>query len=384
MAIVNAESIYNFVHKQIRNLVPGKGRQRACIEALRRRLFPESLQDRRITMEEACSTGTAVKRPICEGGITRAYASFCAAGPTPDALHIPETAYPPLFAYTLEKGSCFRSFVLDGEDRFISDAAPAGLYEVNLYRNNADIRASRRTYIDADAVALNGTYTDNYYHWFADLVGRLLLCPNLQNMLVCTDLRYPYQRETLDLLGIEESRRIPISSYSLHQFKRLHVVSAPPFYSPDALQALGKFAEGIPAEPGGPKRLYISRGDVPGRRSVVNEHDLLPVLKDYGFTRMVFSNYSVAQQVALLRGAEQVVFPQGAAVINMAFCRPETRFLECWSPFFLDTTGPRMVSLLGSTHHTLIGEASGESAGQQSPYRIDPGVFRQALEALQA
>jgi hypothetical protein len=61
---IDSLAVYEFLHKTIRNVVPGKRRQRRCIEALRGALFPEILEDIRITAADAFREGTATRAVI--------------------------------------------------------------------------------------------------------------------------------------------------------------------------------------------------------------------------------------------------------------------------------------------------------------------------------
>ncbi|MDR2669422.1 MAG: hypothetical protein LBC14_05665, partial [Desulfovibrio sp.] len=58
---MDSVAVYEFLHKTIRNVVPGKPLQRRCIEALRAALFPEVLEDIRITAADALREGAATR-----------------------------------------------------------------------------------------------------------------------------------------------------------------------------------------------------------------------------------------------------------------------------------------------------------------------------------
>lgn len=378
------EKVYNFLHKQIRNVVPTKNLQRFLIESMRSRLFPELLDDVRVATHQALAEGCCKKLTLRPAGKTPPAKLFSITGVVPEDLCMPEMETPELNDYVLDDGYCFRHFALDKQRRFISDATLSGLFSRDLYRNNKNIRALPCKRIEAEAIALNTGHTDNYYHWMFDLVGRMLLMPDWEDKILVSDTRFSFQRDTFKVLGIPPERIIPLTDYGLYQFPKLHVISAPFTVSKDSYIAVASLADRLGADAGvgaWPRRIYISRGDVAKRRGIENESELLPIFEAFGFTRVLFTGMPLEKQIRHMAAAECVVFPHGAAGTNLVFCRPDMRFLELVSPKLFDPGYVRISKTLGFTHHILLGETTPEKS-IQDPFRIDPDQLRQALEAL--
>jgi hypothetical protein len=380
--------LYHILHKTIRNLVPGKGRQRAAIEALRSAFFPLLLEDVRISPEDAVQDGTAQKNILRSGLPLPPVATICEDTPPPDMCCAEIHTHAPV-EYLLEGGYAFRNFVLDRNLRFLADPADANLYETNLYRANKNIRSLRPLYVNADVIALNTTWTDNFYHWFADLIGHLLLLPAWENKAVCADVRYPYQRETFQLLGIGPERIFALSDYRLYRFKSLSLISVPRLWpDPHSLTALRALSGRVPTLPGErnlPRRLYISRGDRPDRRALDNEGELLPIFAEYGFTRVIFSAYPLEEQIRMARNADFLVIPHGAAGINLVFCPSGVRFLEIMSPLAPDGSSLCICQSFGIDYHLLRGGGGDEvsaAGSNQVSYSVDPQALRRALGRL--
>ncbi|MDR2604338.1 MAG: glycosyltransferase family 61 protein, partial [Desulfovibrio sp.] len=222
---MDSVAVYEFLHKSIRNLVPGKRPQRRCIEALRAALFPEVLNDVRITAAEACREGAATRAVVHGPSHAPAFRVKSVDADLPARFSAPERHIPALCAYTFPDGHCFRTFALDRERRFIADT-PAGFND--LYRNNKDIRTRRPVVINEDAVALNTWHASGYYPWFVELVGRMLLWPARRDKLFCVDDDFPYQAETFALLGVPKERVLTVADYRLYRFRSVTVVNAPP------------------------------------------------------------------------------------------------------------------------------------------------------------
>ena len=75
------------------------------------------------------------------------------------------------------------------------------------------------------------------------------------------------------------------------------------------------------------KKVFISRADSQFRK-IINEDEVFKVFEQCGFTRYVLSNLSIKEQVALFNGADIVVAAHGAGLINILFCKPETKIIE--------------------------------------------------------
>lgn len=381
---MDRERLYTLMHKQICNCLPGKSFQRAAIEALRRLLFPVELEDRHISLEALEANGKVQSTALCDAKFVPATRPYSIQEHFPQRLYEPARTYRPLQAYLLENGFCFRSFALDDQRRFIMEATVESLWG-NRLRKNKSIRAGRARRIAGKVISLATSHTDNYYHWFADIIGRLLLLPDRNDAFFYSDTRYPYQLETFKILGIPMSRVIPMTDYGLLNCEQLIVLGHVESAHPDVLRKLQTFARNLSAATkGASRRLYISRDDTRSRRGLLNEQELLPILREFNFERVLFSGEPVLKQIQMVQEAEYIIFPQGAAVMQMAFSRPETRFLELYSPLAPDKTGVRISTALGLEHHVLEGSVTAKAGNSNSPFIIDPQLLRKALDMLTA
>lgn len=112
--------------------------------------------------------------------------------------------------------------------------------------------------------------------------------------------------------------------------------------------------------PEGPKRLYLSRRGW-GMRVMVDEPALEAALAKRGFAIVQPERLPVERQIALMRGAEVVIAPSGAALANTLFCPPKTRVIEIQP----DTFHSQWVRALRQI-------TGGEWAGWFTPAPIDP------------
>ena len=189
--------------------------------------------------------------------------------------------------------------------------------------------------------AVIGTAGANvYYHWMMDVLPRLGLISKIYPLeeisyFVTEFTQLPFQVETLQQIGVPVNKIIASNdNWNFHlKCKELIVPSlvspidqATPFQI-DYLRSLFKdyIVEQSPKE-----RIYISRMKV-GRRTILNEQELLNFLSNYGFKVIYCEELSVFQQVSLFSSASLIVASHGSALVNLAFCNPNTNVIDIFN-----------------------------------------------------
>jgi capsular polysaccharide biosynthesis protein len=180
-----------------------------------------------------------------------------------------------------------------------------------------------------------------------------------------------FQRETLQRLGIDESRIVEtIDRQYLQCEKLLHVdmnnginLKMNRFIP---LWLKHKFLSSaeveLPSVPGlqidagvaGTDRLRLYIGRPEGvRRGILNEDAIKPIVEAAGFRMVVMEGLRVAEQVALLSRADALMAPHGGALTNMVFCRPGIPVIELMSrhvyPYYYG-----LAELCGHRYHAIM------------------------------
>lgn len=225
------------------------------------------------------------------------------------------------------------------EDRYILD----GLTLPHLAQaaiNNPGILRKAANIIDfspsSPALVIGGCH--NYYHWLMNWSSKLFAASRYKMMddvgtVVLSRANYGFHRETIDGTQIAIGRRVVNLDESVAV--RFHDSVFPtmlpnPVHALDHIDYLRDTFLPAPAGFEGPKRIYISRDDSSTRR-VLNESDILPVLERFGFSRILLAEHTVSQQAALFAGADYIVAPHGAGLVNLIHCRRKPEVLEIYS-----------------------------------------------------
>lgn len=198
--------------------------------------------------------------------------------------------------------------------------------------------------IEGIVAAISASNHDAYFHWLFDLLPRLKMLSDIgvkpdKFYLQC---HYRFQRETLELLDVvPQSHIIDCSETPLLSASTLIVPCHEVMDGREFPEWVIDFVRNsfLPkvdkVEVILPRRLYVSRADALFRR-IVNEHEILPILEDYGFTLVKLEILSFQEQVKLFQEAEAVVLPHGSGLANLVFCSKATPVIELLPTQVLD------------------------------------------------
>lgn len=166
---------------------------------------------------------------------------------------------------------------------------------------------------------LNYPWSTNYYHWLLDILP-LALRAGAKEVLVNTqvDKVRPYIRQTLDYLGLS-------ISYTDQMQEQLHPRT---WHMSESVQILNQTFRPEPNHLR-PKGVLVDR---PTRQLV--EEDMAFLEGALGLTRVKFEEYSVLDQIRMMRFATRMVGVCGAGLTNMIWMPAGSLVLEFRSPAY--------------------------------------------------
>jgi len=204
---------------------------------------------------------------------------------------------------------------------------------------------------------LNGTF----YHWLTEAVPMLEALKKHQTEhpkeKIHIIVNYPTPNfiiEYLNLLGFKQDiilsnkyNKIKVKKYiqSTIRFHQVEFSNQDKWHINLYPQSTFDFLREIstPIVENLPKKVYISREDA--SRKVLNEEELINIIKEKGYEKIVLSKKSVAYQIALFRNMTHLITPHGAALSNTIFSNnlkiielfPKTRSLD-YAYYFYQTS----------------------------------------------
>ncbi|GAA3408545.1 DUF563 domain-containing protein [Paenibacillus hodogayensis] len=221
-----------------------------------------------------------------------------------------------------------------------------------------------------DTVAVIADKTSGaYFHWLLDVLPRIHILRQCgiepDRYVIYGKRNADFQYAALAALGIPERKVVTSGPQLFMQARRLVTPKLTrklrPRWVYEFLRRDLMTARGIVPLPT-KKRLYISRANT-GKRRVLNEAELLPVLKRFGFDVVTPEHLPLDRQIELFASAEVIAGPHGSGLTNMVFSPPGTTVVELFSPLFVHTFFPILSGALGHRHYYEVGEGERPPAG---------------------
>jgi capsular polysaccharide biosynthesis protein len=252
------------------------------------------------------------------------------------------------------------------------------------------VSASAAPVIEAPVVLLTHQAHPIYGHWLMDclpgvlflrehhaLEGRLLLAPRL----------HPWQRESLARLGLdhgvlETGDDVVIARDVI--FPSFLDVSEVALPSSAARRTFAALAGAAKARSSGRGCLYISRGGLPGNRTMLNEARLELALGGLGFDCVRPERLSLARQIELFANAAVVAGAHGSGLANIGFAPPGCIVLDLLLSSVPDPWICRLSAILGQRYAYLVTPVGPMTAlDERGVKRADPGAgYEIEIEAV--
>lgn len=179
--------------------------------------------------------------------------------------------------------------------------------------------------IEGRAFLLNSNFGSNYYHWIADVLGRLAFDPaaidDPDTRFVVGSPLHQFQVETLAWMGIGLDRLIQVGDDEIVRFDELVVVHHRKDGGCTGAGVWRWLRErlGDPSLTPAPKRrLYLRRSGSVMRR-LLNEERAAQICAEHGFDSTDTATMTVEAQRALFAAASTIVSPVGASLTNLLF-----------------------------------------------------------------
>ncbi|MEB3281831.1 MAG: tetratricopeptide repeat protein [Lyngbya sp.] len=219
--------------------------------------------------------------------------------------------------------------------------------------------------VKGSVAVLSGLSGNIYFHWMVDVLPRIELLRRggikLEEIdfFLVNSYQLPFQRETLKLLGIPTEKILESDRHCHVEAEQLIVPSFAGhlgWLQPWAIEFLRDTFLPLAVEknPNSPERIYISRGKA-RHRQVMNETEVMEVLRPLGFVEIFLESMSFSEQVRLFTQAKVIVAAHGSGLTNIVFCSKQVKVIELMSAHY-ERYYYRVISqYLGLEHYSLTG-----------------------------
>lgn len=182
-------------------------------------------------------------------------------------------------------------------------------------------------------------WSDNYFHWFCDVLPRLYQVLDrlpLDVRFIVPDHLEDWKIKSLAAIGINRDRMVSYDGRVPWTLEELYY--APPIaMTGDIDKESMKWVQSrllscpnvdIPTQYG--PKIFLSRKKSL-RRRIVNEGALVQFLITKGFQVLYAEDHALEAQISIFTGAQFVIGPHGAGLTNVLYCKPGTKILEIFN-----------------------------------------------------
>jgi capsular polysaccharide biosynthesis protein len=238
------------------------------------------------------------------------------------------------------------------------------------------------------AARLRGTYASlvtlwghGLYHWLFEALPRLavLHASGVQyDGIIVPDPVAGFMRDTLNLAGVPDEKIVPFTGNHLHVDELiwcapLSPVSYPTPYEIHWLRTTLGVRDVVPT-----RRAYLPRT----ARGVVNEREVVRILRDAGFEAFQPSQMDFRAQIDLWSEVRYAAGPHGAAFSNSIFSK-EVTALEFYQGRHVNVSFPALLAAAGQEHWTLMGRRVPTPNGaRHHKVHVPPARLRATLRAM--
>jgi hypothetical protein len=235
-------------------------------------------------------------------------------------------------------------------------------------------------------------WVDSYYHWFHDVLPRLLTAlphlPGDTRYLVPRGLK-PFQVESLEALGIHPDRMVEHdpAEDSAPEFLWFATPLATTMHT--SVAVLAELRSRIRAHllrngplRGAGRRIFVSRAKT-ARRRLLNEPEVSERLRQLGVETVCAEELSFAEQVALFSQTALLIAPHGAGLTNMLFMDSGRRALELQDEHDPRFCYWRLSQDMGLNYAAVFGPSNGGPL-QDADFSVPLAALEKALEAIPA
>jgi capsular polysaccharide biosynthesis protein len=249
---------------------------------------------------------------------------------------------------------------------------PQYLLDSLVYKTRFPLKRRR---LEGDWYSLVSFFQGNYSHWLWEEMPRffntLPHLPDSTRFLVPPSLN-EVQRHSLVALGVSQDRLLVQPSNVHSECERLWFATALGnqdwcVNAPDVVQKMRAPFVNTYGQPGkaGPERIFVSRGGLERNKRLLNEEELLPTIKKFGFAIVKPELLTFEQQICAFQNARIILGAHGAGLVNTFFSPPSSLLLELQDSVF----APRywywkMASNLGHEWRCCVGK-SGMRPGER-------------------
>jgi capsular polysaccharide biosynthesis protein len=189
-----------------------------------------------------------------------------------------------------------------------------------------------------------GASTVNYFHWLFDVLPKIFICSRnydikkIDYFYLCEPQKF--QIELLNFFKIKKNKIINSKLYRHIQANQIITVDHPWYNKGYFFKEFNNFPKWIitwlrnnflkkKKNFYASKKIFIDRSDSKNNHvQIINKNQVINFLTRHGFKVYKIAKMNFFKQIYLFWNAEFIIATHGAALANLAFCKPNTKVIE--------------------------------------------------------
>jgi len=201
------------------------------------------------------------------------------------------------------------------------------LYFDYVISNILKKKFSKKIYLPNNYILVHNRNSKGYFHWVTDTLPKIVYAKNkYKNFTVILP-------ETLNISFITSSlKKLKIKTFFLkkgnnYTFKKLiYIGNLYPSGNPRK-NIINNMKKQLDIKLSNSKRIYISRNKS-GRRKIINENDLIKLLKKYNFKTIYSEKISFDKQIKIFSASKYIIGLHGAGLTNLIWMKQKSFIFE--------------------------------------------------------
>ena len=257
------------------------------------------------------------------------------------------------------------------------------LYFIYLFQIVLKRLCLENTYLSKNVILAYNRNSIGYFHWLTDTLPKIIyfkkkyrnyifiLPAGLKKKFIISSLK----KFKVKFLFLKKEKNFT--------FKNLiYIGNLYPSGSP-RVKILNKLREGLNFNKNNLKRIYISRNKSE-RRKILNEKELLTILKKNNFKTYYLENISFAKQIKIFSNAKYVVGLHGAGLSNIVWMKNKSYLLELRpeKDLYLNCYFNLSNLLKINYHYDICNKRKNFQSSKYSDYKVDIDSFQNELNKI--
>ena len=236
--------------------------------------------------------------------------------------------------------------------------------------------------VKGSTLYLSTLWWHSYYHFHVEVIGKLFIAKYFTDIEQYDQIIIPGQPkkfmfEMLEKLNILNKIRVEPSQSILYENVTIPSLSANmDGYIPYDLVEFLRDSFGKKQDP--IRKIYVSRKDAFHRR-VINEQEIINIVKMAGFELVTLEGLSFFEQVMLFSSAKIVIAPHGAGLTNLIYCSSETIVYEMFSTNYINKAYTELCSEIGIEYYYSAFPGNDDL---NNDYHVDVRALKEFIEKV--